>query len=218
MSTTPKNRERATRTNGDQTRGKILDAAEVLFGARGFDSVSLRDITTQANVTLALASYHFGTKENLVEAVIARRAALLCADRVERLAALNAPDVRSILDAFLAPLFERAALREVGWGSYLRVLARVGEDPQRLDFLKAHFDETALHFIVALKDVLPGVDQTKVAQCFTMILDTMLGTASQHGRVVNLTDGKTLASDFETIYPALLDFVTAGTEALIMRP
>jgi AcrR family transcriptional regulator len=217
MATSTKKRDRATRTNGDQTREKILDAAEFLFGDRGFDSVSLRDITTQAEVTLALASYHFGTKEKLVEAVIARRAALLCSERMDRLSALEKPDVRSILDAFMAPLFEHAARREAGWGSYLRVLARVGEDPQRLDFLKTHFDETALHFIATLGEALPGVDPLRLAQSFTMILDTMLGTASQHGRVTNLTNGKTSVSDFGTLYPALLDFVTAGTEALAKR-
>lgn len=217
MPTRTKKENRVTRTNGDQTREKILDAAETRFGESGFDSVSLRDITTMADVTLALASYHFGTKENLVEAVIARRAAVLCAERLSRLAELRAPTVRMILDAFLAPLFDRAASGEAGWQSYLRVLARVGEDQRRLDLLKLHFDETAHTFITALENALPDVDRLEIARCFTMILDTMLGTASQHGRVTNLTNGATDASDFETLYPSLLNFVTAGTLALQTR-
>ena len=76
-----------TRANGNRTRALILDAAERQFGARGFDAISLRDITDDAGVTLALASYHFGTKDNLFEAVVARRAGSLGQDRRDRLAA-----------------------------------------------------------------------------------------------------------------------------------
>lgn len=208
-----KKRGKATRINGDQTREKILNAAEALFGANSFDSVSLRDITSGAGVTLALASYHFGTKENLFEAVIARRAAELCAVRRERLAALDAPDARAILDAFLAPLFERAGSGDAGWNSYLRVLARVGEDRRWLDILRDYFDDTAQDFIRALCAVLPKADPLDMARAFSMILDTMLGTASQHGRVENLTDGSASATDLDRAYPALLTFVTAGLEA-----
>ena len=60
------------RTNGNITKDKILDAAENLFSVRGFDAVSLRDITDKADVTLALASYHFGDQR---EALRIRRGA-----------------------------------------------------------------------------------------------------------------------------------------------
>ena len=35
------------------TKAKILDTAENLFGVNGFESVSLRDITSHARVNLA---------------------------------------------------------------------------------------------------------------------------------------------------------------------
>ena len=89
-------RRRQTRANGERTRVRILDAAELLFGARGFDGVSLRDITDGAGVTLALASYHFGTKENLFEEVVARRAAELGEERLARLAAIGTPTIRAV--------------------------------------------------------------------------------------------------------------------------
>ena len=75
-----------TRQNGEETRAKIINAAELLFGKRSFDAVSLRDITVEAGVTLALASYHFRTKENLFAAVVSRRAEVLNRIRRERLA------------------------------------------------------------------------------------------------------------------------------------
>src|SRR5256885_12755889 len=51
------------------TQGRILDAAEALFMEHGFEATSLRQITAAANVNLAAVHYHFGSKEDLFEAV-----------------------------------------------------------------------------------------------------------------------------------------------------
>ena len=47
---------------GDQTRERILGAAEVLFARSGFDGVSMRDIGAAAEVPYALVTYHFKSK------------------------------------------------------------------------------------------------------------------------------------------------------------
>ena len=64
-------------TSTSVTKAKILDTAEKLFGDKGFDATSLRDITTEAQVNLAAVNYHFHSKESLIDAVIARRMAPL---------------------------------------------------------------------------------------------------------------------------------------------
>lgn len=203
----------ATRANGDQTRARILDAAEVLFGERGFAAVSLRDITTRADVTLALASYHFGTKEKLFEAVVERRAELLGNERRQRLAALVKKDVRSVLDAFMAPLFDKATASDPGWSDYFRVLARLGEGDQWLHVLHRYFDDTAQLFVAALCEALPKADPKDVTRAFTMVLHAMLSTVSQHKRVDNLTSGQVKGTDLASAYPVLLQFATSGMES-----
>lgn len=205
-----KRKERPTRANGDITREKILNSAERLFGRRGFGSVSLRDITTDAGVTLALASYHFGTKDNLFEQVVARRASILSALREERLDKLSEPDVEQILDAFISPLFERARSREPGWRDYFRVLAHLAEDNQWLDMFETHFDQTARRFRDALIAAMPDADPAAVSRTFTMTLQVMLATVSQHGRVDRLSSGTVRATNLTEAYPVLLQFVTAG--------
>jgi AcrR family transcriptional regulator len=50
----------------------ILRAAEELFGARGYEATTTRDIAGAADVTEAAIYRHFGTKEALFEAAIAR--------------------------------------------------------------------------------------------------------------------------------------------------
>ncbi|MGH8799734.1 MAG: helix-turn-helix domain-containing protein, partial [Casimicrobiaceae bacterium] len=51
----------------------MLDAAEALFMEHGFEATSLRRITARAQVNLAAVSYHFGSKEDLLKAVLRRR-------------------------------------------------------------------------------------------------------------------------------------------------
>ena len=207
-------RPRPTRINGDQTREKILNAAEALFAEQSFGSVSLREITLKADVTLALASYHFGTKEALFEAVVARRADVLGRMRQERLAGLANAGVRELLDAFMAPLFEKARSSEPGWGAYLRVLARLGEQERWVEILSRHFDKTAQAFLEALQKALPNADRRDVARAFLFVLEAMLKAVSQHGRLDKLTEGAARASDLEKAYPTLLAFASAGMEGV----
>lgn len=49
----------------DTARERILDRAEALFAQRGFDGVSVRQITAAARCNLAAVNYHFGNKKNL---------------------------------------------------------------------------------------------------------------------------------------------------------
>jgi AcrR family transcriptional regulator len=87
------------------TKTRILDAAEKLFGQNGFDATSLRDITTYAQVNLAAVNYHFQSKESLMDAVIERRFEPVNRRRLEMLnAAGPSPTVEQVVEAFLAPL------------------------------------------------------------------------------------------------------------------
>ena len=58
---------------GQETRDRILDAAEAAFMRYGFEGASMRTITAAAGVNLAAANYHFGSKEGLLCAVFRRR-------------------------------------------------------------------------------------------------------------------------------------------------
>ena len=51
-------------------REHILSVAEELFGEKGFDGTSVRDIAQSAGVNLAMISYYFGSKEKLLESLI----------------------------------------------------------------------------------------------------------------------------------------------------
>jgi AcrR family transcriptional regulator len=54
------------------TRTKILETATRLFASHGYDSTSLSLVARDASVSKALIFWHFESKENLFEAVLAR--------------------------------------------------------------------------------------------------------------------------------------------------
>lgn len=53
-----------------ETREQILKAAWDLFAEKGFEDVSVRDVTNAAGVNLASVSYHFGGKEGLIQETV----------------------------------------------------------------------------------------------------------------------------------------------------
>lgn len=54
------------------SRKAILDAAETLFAARGYDATSLQDVCAAAGVSRGMPGYLFGSKEGLYRAVLDR--------------------------------------------------------------------------------------------------------------------------------------------------
>ena len=49
---------------------QILQVAEKLFAEKGFDGTSVRDISREAKINIAMVSYYFGSKEKMLESLI----------------------------------------------------------------------------------------------------------------------------------------------------
>src|SRR5258706_10884189 len=59
-------RARAARTKRDRTRRALLDAADSMFGSRGWARTRMEDIAQAAGVSAATAYNHFPTKHALL--------------------------------------------------------------------------------------------------------------------------------------------------------
>jgi AcrR family transcriptional regulator len=173
------------------TATRILDAAEALFADFGYDAVSIRAITDRADVRLNLLHYHFGTKEALFEAVIARRISALNTFRCEALNEVSAdagPDaVAAILSAFVRPYLNLATGGDDGWTSYAKLIAQISQSNRHLPLLQMHMDETAQLFITALHRALP-----------------------QASRIDGLTRGSIAGGDIEGAIKPMLSYSIAG--------
>lgn len=59
---------------GDESRSRILEAAERLFAARGYEAVGIQDILDQLGISKGAFYHHFESKSALLEQVCLRRA------------------------------------------------------------------------------------------------------------------------------------------------
>lgn len=127
------------------SKDRLLAAAEQLFADFGIDAVSPRQIALAAGQRNQSAiRYHFGSKDDLIVALLDRRIAEINERRLELLAAPGvAGDMRGLLNAIAAPLAERIQ-RDASGSAYVRFLAHVFSDRQRRDLLIEHGESAAL--------------------------------------------------------------------------
>jgi AcrR family transcriptional regulator len=70
MSDTAARPRTATLARGEDTRGRLIEAAIEAFGAYGYDATSTRRLAEQAGTTLPSIQYYFGGKEGLYRAAV----------------------------------------------------------------------------------------------------------------------------------------------------
>ncbi|MBV6657383.1 MAG: TetR family transcriptional regulator, partial [Devosiaceae bacterium] len=100
----------------DLTKRALLDAAIKLFGQKGFENTTIRDLITEADVNLAAINYHFGSKEGLRYAAIDHLACMFEEDGPGE--ALRQAIKQPI--ETMSPDEARTAIREVMRGSFIR--------------------------------------------------------------------------------------------------
>jgi AcrR family transcriptional regulator len=129
------------------TREKLIDAAARLFAERGVDNVSINEIVRAAGQRNASAvHYHFGTRDQVLYAVLARHVPTIADRRLELLvAARKRPtrDVRVAAQAIVRPVTEFA---QRGWRerAYLQIGSEVAQSIERATKdIKALFEQTA---------------------------------------------------------------------------
>jgi AcrR family transcriptional regulator len=124
-----------TRTPPGASREKLLAAAIELFGLRGFDGVSTREIAARAGVNIAGIAYQFGGKEELYLACTEHIAGMVRGRLVEATLqegaapeALSAAEARQALRS-LVSRFVRFLLGTPELDRFARIIVREQMDP-----------------------------------------------------------------------------------------
>jgi AcrR family transcriptional regulator len=152
------------------TRSRILDVAEELFGELGLDRVSIRDITRKAKVNLAAINYHFGSKEDLIGAVFERRvvpvneARLAALDAVEKSAGKRIPKLEAILEAFIRPALQASLKASKGGTAFSKLFGRCLSEPspEVEVLLKRQFEPLVERMDGALRRALPHLSRSDI--------------------------------------------------------
>lgn len=201
------------------TKTRILDAAEKLFATQGFEATSLRQITAAARVNLAAVNYYFGTKDQLIRAVLSRRITAINEKRLQMLEAAEAaspggaPSLSTVLEAFYAPALE--LLRLPGC-HFQPLLGRVFSEPGPVrEYFLDEMAPVVARFGTALRRILPYLPEQEYfwRMHFTaaILAFTMAGSHVLH----RLSGGRCELSSVREITARMVNFAAAGLRAPI---
>lgn len=145
---------RRRNTSPEDTRTRILDSAEELFGRRGVDAVSLREINAACGISQGVLHYHFGGREALVEAILDRHLPAINDARRRMVETLLAdekqPQLRDMVEVLVVPLAQLALKGgDVGM-RFVRFLARLHQDSNDvyIDLVSSQFRDVRMGLLL----------------------------------------------------------------------
>ncbi|MCE1240247.1 MAG: TetR family transcriptional regulator [Azonexaceae bacterium] len=207
------------------TRERILDTAERLFMAHGYDGTSMRQITSEASVNLAAVNYHFGSKESLMQEAFRRRLDWLndermrVLDRLEVEAAGQPVKPSLIVDAFFGTLLRMADDESRGGMTFLRLLGRTLTDPSEFirAFLAHEYQHVMDRYKEALFRALPEVPKAEIVWRFHFMLGATSYAIAGTDALRLVTDWQIEAEDsvdrLDRLVPRLMSFLIGGLRA-----
>ena len=160
------------------TKEKILDSAERLFGEQGYGATSLRHIIAQAGVNLASVHYHFGSKEELLDAVVVRKLAPLntermaLLDRAEAAAGDGPLPIERFLEAFLRPAVMRAGKDP----EFCKLMGRLHGEGLMAQVAAKNFREIAARFLGGMRRALPELSDGEAVWRIHFMIGAMAQT------------------------------------------
>ena len=220
--TRPARKSVAIDATSADTKTRILDAAESLFMEHGFEATSLRSLTTAAGVNLAAVNYHFGTKEELFQAVLTRRLDPMNQERidllqrVEREAVGRAPSCEKILFAMLIPALRLSRDEKRGGKNFLRLLGRAYADPAPFirHFLSAQYGEMIGLYKEAFLKALPHLSRQELTWRLHFVMGALSYTLAGTDALKLFAQMTAVEQyDDELLLQRLAPFLVAGLKA-----
>jgi AcrR family transcriptional regulator len=153
---------------GDQTRNQLLDVAEQMFGERGVNGVSLREIRLASGArNTAAIQFHFGDREGLVHALTARHMPRIAILQQELYDAMvrdgRTDDSRSLVEVLVRPSADylRQGPSQRAW---VKIMGDLGAEPElEANEMALLAPEPALRVSRTLYDRLTAIVPSDVA-------------------------------------------------------
>lgn len=204
--------------NAGGAKAVILDAAEELFAQLGFDGVPVREVAKRADVALSLVTYHFPSKDMLIDAVITRRSDALNSARREHLRRFILEDSRDLIkfaEAFTMPFLNLIGSGDERWRNYGEIIAQTAYSAKYSVALTKHYDQTARMFADTLRDIYGHADSEKAIRAIVFTISVMLSIFASPRRVEAISDGRYNSVDPHDAYPLMLKFIASGIEGIM---
>lgn len=196
------------------TKTQLLDVAEHMFAERGFASTTLRNVVSEAGVNLAAVHYHFGSKEELFRAVVARIAQPVVKRQLQLLSQLQEqaepPSVEAILKAFLAPCLEFITQDENSRMVRAQFMGRCRTEPEPIQSI-AHkeFGASLQAFLDALQQALPDQSRSQLRWKLDLVVAALVRIQTEAGSSHALLQSSA-PEDIQLTISNLIKFVAPG--------
>ncbi len=189
----------------DQTKERILDAAERLYAEQGVAATSLRTIMKAAGANIAAVHYHFGSRAGLIQALLERRAEPVNRVRLEMLDALEARHPRGplpaegVVRAFYQPVLELRGRPENGHISAL--IGRIVMEGPEPEAVARAFAPVTRRFVAAIRRAAPHLSEAQAWRRMRFVVGTMVFALNAgHGPpIMPEATGDPFADDFEDL-------------------
>ncbi len=202
----------------EDTRDRILSAAQKLFAEKGFDATSVRDITTEAGCNVASVNYHFGGKENLYLETFQSMLAVLRGQRLALLEELIGREpvptleefLRSFADGFIDPLANRSHGR-----LFMALVSREMVDPRLPHdvFFKEFVHPVLERAMVALSEFGPKLEPETARMCIMAIVGQLLHALRAHHLFAHHDPTLGYSEHLKEYIPHFVRFAAGGIRA-----
>lgn len=181
----------------NETRKRILEAAEIEFAINGFNGATIREITHRAEVNIAAVNYHFGNKEDLFKEMVSYRIEPINQSRLH------------LLDNALmnAGTGQRHFMKAIGKG--------LGEDRDFMQSIQHGILKTVIpRFTQALSNSLNSPKFTQMTYAMNFLSFPLSGTMLQHFRLEFMSGGKVDLSSGYALVDRLVALITGGFKGI----
>lgn len=206
-----------------ETVDRILDTAELLFAEKGFSETSLRMITSKAKVNLAAVNYHFGSKNDLIQAVFTRFLGPLSKLMEEGLKEkgweLNdefVPDLEELLRLYTQSLLRIPTSHENGVSIFMRLLGLAYTQSQGhlRKYLENEYARPFRLFMTLVKRCTPELSTEERFWRTQFTMGALAFTMSSIQPLSEILENKSGAkADPEKVVNYLVPFLLAGLRA-----
>ncbi|MEL7051085.1 MAG: TetR/AcrR family transcriptional regulator [Cyanobacteria bacterium J06588_5] len=201
-----------------ETKEQILEVAECAIAQNGYAGTTLRNIVGQANVNLAAVHYHFGSKEELLTAVLARISEQIVAGQLAALDELladsdDALSVDAILRAYLGPPLTCAMKNCQAHPMRAQFIGRCRTEPDPVrSIADRQFRPSTQRFLDVLHRALPQQTRTHLTWKLVLVVSSLvrvLGEAGKPGALLTAYSSESV----DLALMKLVGFLKVGLES-----
>ena len=202
----------------EDTRDRILLAAQKFFAENGFDSTSVRDITTEAGCNVASVNYHFGGKDSLYLESFRSMLGLLRDHRLQRVDDLMSrpqpPSIEEFAETFAEIMIEPLVGDPRG-RLFLLLVSREMISPRLPQgvLFEEFFEPMMSASADALVKVEPSLDRGSAHLCVMSMVGQLLHSLKAHQLLRELPQTDLLPAEHDQQMAHFVRFAVGGIRA-----